>query len=229
MNFERMMNQIYNNIEQYFSFKMPEKYLTLKEINIPLKELKFPLCHKYALVNKQINEYMTNNAFKEIDDYITKLKNYEVSQRCRMELEKVGIQKECLKPYRFESIYDSMSDIKEIYQKNGMLIEAIFMDLDIADECCAPENYFENTIKPVPKKNMEEHVRLAADSLMQLKKYPRVVEGNIRLAIYYMVLNDKTRAKKYFKAFEKAKIPIHHFAFWIQRDYEGLCKEFALK
>jgi len=53
-----------------------------------------------------------------------------------------------------------------------------------------------------------------------------VVEGNIRLAVYYMVLNDKTKAKNHFEAFEQAMIPIHHFAFWIQRDYEGLCKEF---
>lgn len=226
MNFEFVMNRIYENIEKYFSLKMPEKYFALKEINIPLRERQFPFCHKYALVHNQINKYMTNDALKEIDDYITKLKDYEIHQRCRMELEKVGIQKVWIKPYRFESIYSTMSDIKEIYQKNGMLIEAIFMDLDIADECCAPENYFENTIKPGPKKKIEEHVKLAAESLMKLKKYPRVVEGNIRLAVYYMVLNDKTKAKNHFEAFEQAKIPIHHFAFWIQRDYEGLCKEF---
>lgn len=121
-----------------------------------------------------------------------------------------------------------MIDIIDIYQKNGMLIEAIFVDLDIADECFSSENYFyENNMKPIPKKKMEEHVRLAADSLMKLKKYPRVVEGNIRLAVYYMVLNEKVKAKKHFKAFEEAKIPIHHFAFWIQKDYEGLCKEFG--
>lgn len=82
-----------------------------------------------------------------------------------------------------------MIDIKDIYQKNGMLIEAIFVDLDIADECFSSENYFENNIKPIPKKKMEEHVQLSADSLMKLKKYPRVVEGNIRLVVYYMILN----------------------------------------
>jgi len=75
---------------------------------------------------------------------------------------------------------------------------------------------------------MEEHVQLAADSLMKLKKYPRVVEGNIRLAVYYMILNEKVKAKKHFKAFEEAKIPIHHFAFGIQKDYEGLGKELYL-
>jgi len=62
--------------------------------------------------------------------------------------------------------------------------------------------------------------------LRKLKKYPRVVEGNIRLAIYYMALNEKEKAKKHFEEFEESKVSIQHFAFWIQRDYEGLCKEF---
>jgi tetratricopeptide (TPR) repeat protein len=227
MNFDLVMDRINDNIDKYFTLKMPEKYFALKEINIPLREIKFPHCHKYAIVHNRINEYMTKNALKDIEAYIKELKDYEINQRCRMELEKVSVQKEWIKPYKFDTIYSSMSDIKDIYQKNGMLIEAIFTDLDIADECFAPDNYSQNTIKPTPKIKMEEHVQLAAESLMKLKKYPRVVEGNIRLAVYYMVLNEKTKAKKHFEAFENAKIPIHHFAFWIQKYYEGLRKEFS--
>ncbi len=227
MNFDLVMDRVNANIDKYFTLKMPEKYFALKEINIPLREIQFPLCHKYAVIHNRVNQYMTKDALRDIEGYIKELKDYEVNQRCRMELEKVSIQKEWIKPYKFDAIYSSMSDIKDIYQKNGMLIEAIFTDLDIADECFAPDNYSENTIKPVPKKKMEEHVQKAAESLAKLKKYPRVVEGNIRLAVYYMVLNEKEKAKKHFEAFEKAKIPIHHFAFWIQRDYEGLCKEFS--
>jgi hypothetical protein len=227
MNFDLVMDRINDNIDKYFTLKMPEKYFALKEINIPLREIQFPHCYKYAIVHNRINEYMTKNALKDIEAYIKELKDYEVNQRCRMELEKVSVQKEWIKPYKFDTIYSSMSDIKDIYQKNGMLIEAIFTDLDIADECFAPDNHSQNTIKPTPKFKMEEHVQLAAESLMKLKKYPRVVEGNIRLAVYYMVLNEKAKAKKHFEAFEDAKIPIHHFAFWIQRDYEGLCKEFS--
>lgn len=227
MNFDLVMDRINDNIDKYFKLKMPEKYFALKEINIPCREIQFPHCHKYATVHNRINEYMTKNALKDIEAYIKELKDYEVNQRCRMELEKVSVQKEWIKSYKFDVIYSSMSDIKDIYQKNGMLIEAIFTDLDIADECFAPDNYSQNTIKPTPKIKMEEHVQMAAESLAKLKKYPRVVEGNIRLAVYYMVLNEKEKAKKHFEAFEDAKIPIHHFAFWIQRDYEGLCKEFS--
>lgn len=226
MNFDLVMDRIYNNIDNYFNLTMPEKYFALKEINIPLREIQFPHCHKYATVYKRITDHMANEALKEIDSYIITLKDYEVHQRCSMEREKVIVLKEWVRPYKFECIYSSMLDIKDIYQKNGMLIEAIFMDLDIADECFAPENYLGNVIKSVPKKKMEEHVKLAADSLGKLKKYPRVAEGNIRLAIYYMVLNEKQKARKYFEAFKESKIPIHQFDFWIQKYYEGLCREF---
>lgn len=228
MNFELVMDRIYDNIEEYFDLKMPEKYNALKEINIPLREIQFPYYHKYALVHKRINEYMIKDAFKEIDDYIIGLKDYEVRKRCTMELEKVSIQKEWTRPYNFGSIYSSMRDIKEIYQKNGMLIEAIFMDLNIADECFAPDNRFDNKIKTIPKQKMTEHVELAADNLRKLKQYPSVVEGNIRLACYYMVLQENEKAQKHFEYFEEAKIPIHHFAIWIQRYYVELSKEFKI-
>lgn len=227
MNFDLVMGHIYDHIDEYFALKMPEKYFALKEINIPLREIQFPLCHKYALVHNRINDYMTKDALKEIDEYISRLKDYEVHQRCSIEREKIIVQKEWIRPYRFESVYSSMSDIKDIYQKNGMLIEVIFLDLDIVDECCTPKNCFQDTIKPFPKKKMEEHVQLAAEGLIKLKKYPRVAEGNIRLAVYYMVLNERAKARKHFEAFEEAKVPIHHFAFWIQRGYEGLCEEFG--
>ncbi len=228
MSFDLVMERIYDNIDEYFELKMPEKYYALKEINIPLRKIQFPHCYKYALVHKQINEYMTKDAFREIDDYLIELKDYEVLKKCNMELEKVSVQKEWTRPYSFESIYSSMRDIKNIYQKNGMLIEAIFMDLNIADECFAPDNYFENKIKTIPKQKMAEHVELAANNLMKLKQYPRVVEGNIRLACYYMVLQENEKAQKHFEYFEEAKIPIHHFAIWIQRYYVELCKEFKI-
>jgi tetratricopeptide (TPR) repeat protein len=226
MDFEIVMERIYDNIDDYFTLKTPEKYFCLKEINISLRGIQFPHCHKYALLHNKINEYMTKNALIDIDVYISTLKDYEVHQRCSMEREKVIVQKEWIRPYRFENIYSSMSDIKDIYQKNGMFIAAIFMDLDIADECFAPENYFDNTIKREPKEKMKEHVELAAASLTHLKKYSRVVEGDIRLAMYYLVLNEREKAQKHFKAYEEAQFPINHFAPWIQRYYEMLCQEF---
>jgi len=226
MNLTFIMNRINSNIDEYFTLKMPEKYFALKEISIPLRELKFLHNYKYTTVHNRINEYMTKDALEDIEDYIKELKDYEINERCRMELEKVCFQKEWIKPYKFDLIYSSMSDIKDIYQKNGMLIEAIFTDLDIADECFALDNYYQNTIKPTPKIKMEEHVQMAAESLAKLKKYPKVIEGDIRLAKYYMVLNEKEKAKKHFEAFEEAKMPINHFTVWIQDYYKELCQEF---
>lgn len=226
MKFDMVMDRIYDNINDYFSYEMPERYFALKEINIPLREIRFPHCHKYASVHNRINNYMIKDAVEEIDRHISELKDYELYQRCNMEREKIGVLKEWVKPYKFETSYNMMSDIKDIYHKNGMFIDAIFLDLDIADECFAPANYLGNEIKPMPKKKMAEHVELADDKLSKLKKYPRVVEGNIRLAFYYMALGEKEKAKEHFDDFEDAKIQINHFAIWVQRYYEILRREF---
>ena len=226
MNLDIVMNRIYDNLNDYFGLEMPEKYFVLKEIYIPLIGIELPYCYKYALIRKQINEYMVKDASKEIDIYIAGLKDYEVYQRCNMERQKVIIQKECAKVYDFDNIYRLMVDIKDIYQKNGILIEELSMDLNIADECCAIENYSGHTIKPAPREKMIEHVEMAANGVLKLKKYPRVAEMNIRLATYYMILNDNQKAQEYFEAFEEAQVPIHHFAFWIQRNYGFLCSQF---
>lgn len=85
MNFDLIMNHIYDNIDDYFALNMPERYFTLKEINIPLSEVQFPHCHKYALIHNQINEYMMKYALKEINEYLYKLKDFEVHERCRIE------------------------------------------------------------------------------------------------------------------------------------------------
>lgn len=227
--FTDIMDCISKNLNEYFNLSMPEKYLTLKEINIPLQAMKlqFHPYHKYAYTHRLINKYMKTDALKDIDEYLSELKSFEVNERCAMELESVSIQKGWIKPYNFKRIYSTMEDVKDIYHKNGNHIEAIFMDLNIADECFAPENWSERAIQKIPKERMEKHVQLAADGLDRLNKYPRVAEGYIRLAVYYMVLNKRELAKKYFEAFEETNVPIHDFAYWIQNDYEGLRKEFS--
>jgi hypothetical protein len=117
MNFDLVMDRINDNIDKYFTLKMPEKYFALKEINIPLREIQFPHCHKYATVHNRINEYMTKNALKDIEAYIKELKDYEVNQRCRMELEKVSVQKEWIKPYKFDVIYVSVNSTTPFFFK----------------------------------------------------------------------------------------------------------------
>lgn len=225
--FTVVMDRISDNLDEYFSLSMPEKYLALKEINIPLQGLQFYPYHKYAFTHRRIAKYMKSDAIKDIDDYLYSLRDFEVNQRCTMELQRVVIQKEWIKPYNFKSIYETMLDVKDIYQKNGNQVEAIFMDLNIADECFASENWVGKTLKEVPREKMEEHVQLAAEGLRKLNKYPRVAEGYIRLAIYYMVLNNREMAKKHFEAFEETNVPIHDFAHWVQNDYKGLRTEFS--
>lgn len=226
-NVNSAIDQVYDNIDLYFKLDMPEKYLALKEISIPLRMSWIPIDSKYKDIRTKIDKYMQSQALKDIEVYTSSLEDFEVKKRCKMELEKVAIQKEWIRPYDFEKIYNTMVDVKDIYQKNGMVIESIFSNLDIADECFSPPNYLNQTLKKIPRKRIEEHVKLATEGLRKLDKYPRVAEGYIRLAMYYLGLNDKETSRKYFRDFEKTNTPIHHYAFWLQNYYVLLHREFS--
>ncbi|MDI6602305.1 MAG: tetratricopeptide repeat protein [Thermoanaerobacteraceae bacterium] len=222
MNFDVVMDQIYSNLDEYFALEMPYKYFSLKEIEIPLREINYPYCHKYALIYKRIADYMRTKALTDIEEYISSLKDYEINLRCQMEKERVGVIKEHIKPYNFQTIYNHMIDIKDIYKRNGMLVDMIITDLDIADECFAPENLEGEEIKALPLEKMKEHIEYAEESVSKLKKYPIVDEFNIRLAVYFFKLKDESKAKKYLEKFESGGTTIANYAFWIQRDYRFL-------
>ncbi|MBE6064820.1 tetratricopeptide repeat protein [Clostridium cochlearium] len=222
MNFDFVMDQIYLNLDEYFTLEMPDRYFLLKEVEIPLKEINFPYCHKYALIHKKIVKYMKTEALADIENYISNLKDYEIIKRCSMEKERVRILTQYIKPYNFEAIYNYMTDVKDIYRKNNMLIDMILMDLDIADECFSPQNYEGEKIKPLPFKKMKEHVEYAEKSLSSLKRYPVIDECNIRLAIYFFKLGDENKSKIYLERFENGSTTIENYAFWIQNGYQYL-------
>jgi len=121
MNFEIIMDEIYKNLEEYFTLEMQNRYLSLKEIGIPIKNINFPYCHKYALISKKIGLYMKTQAIVDINNYITTLQDYEIIERCRMEKEKVAIAKEYIEICDFNNIYTDMVNIKDIYINNGMV------------------------------------------------------------------------------------------------------------
>lgn len=222
MNFGVIMEQIYLNQDRYFTLEMPEKYLALKEVGIVLREVNYPKFHKYAWLFKRIVHYMRKDALIEIENSISILKDYEINQRSHLEKEKVGVLREHIRPYNFQTIYNRLIAIKDIFKKNGMVIDALMTDLDIADECFALENLEGEQIKDFPLEKMKEHVEYAEEAISKLKKYPIVNECKIRLAIYFLKLKQINKAKKHLAAFESGGISINNYSFWIQKDYKFL-------
>lgn len=222
MNFDDIMEKIYLNQDSYFALEMPEKYYALKEVDILLREVHYHKFHKYTWLHKRIAHYMRTDASGELENYISTLKDYEINERCQLEKERVGVLREYVKPYNFQTIYNRLLSIKDIFKKNGMVIDALITDLDIADECFAIENVEGKNIKEFPLAKMKEHINYAVKTISGLKKYPVVNDCNIRLAFYFFKLNEKEKAKKHLEAFDSSGISINNYAHWIQQDYRFL-------
>ena len=218
-NAEKVLEEINTNIDQYFSMQMPDKYLALKEIIMALKELNPSRFQRYVLLYKKIYSYMEKVALSDLENCIDSLEGYEVSQRCAMEKERVGVLREYIRPYNFQNIYKHLVDIKDIFRKNGMFMDVITTDLDIAGECFAQENYEGRHIKSQPLKKMRGHATLAENDLAKINNHPRINEFSLRLACYFLVLGDKDKAKHYYEKFEAGDISIANYAVWLQRYY----------
>src|SRR5699024_5658412 len=158
MDFEIIMEKVFLNQEKYFALGTTEKYFALKEVNIVLREVCSSMPKKYKLLENRISHYMEINALNEIESYISTLKNYEINERCQLERERVIILKKYVRPYNFQVIYNHLLSIKDIFRKNGMVIDALTTDLDISNECYAIENIIEGRIKELPLAKMKEHV-----------------------------------------------------------------------
>jgi len=176
----------------------------------------------------KINKLLEEACLTDLDNYISSLKDYEIMQRCEMELEKVGVIQYFINPYNFQVIYDSLASIRDIYLHNGLIIDAIRIDLNIADECFSLENYdglnFKNQ-QCIEK--MKVHVKLADDRISNIKFNPSLHEFYLRLGRYNLVLHDETKSKFYFNEFQNCKISENHYANWLQRYYRVLRDHFA--
>lgn len=170
---------------------------------------------------------MLTKAIDDIDKYINELEEYQVYERCRMWLEKIAVLKEYIKPYDFNNIYKDMLNIKDTYERNGLFIDAMRMDLDIADECINPSNYRNKGFNKDILEKMRYHITLVESRLKMIENHPIIYEIYIRLAYYFFILKENKKAKRYFDKFEESNVSILHYANWLQRYYSILKNELA--
>lgn len=222
----KVLKRIYNSLNDYFNLEMPQRYFCMKEINVALSEIRFPAHHPYEMIRHTVLKYLKNEALKDLEHYLQILKDYEIKERCQIEREKIGVLQAFHKPYEFNRIYESMCDVKDIYNKNGLLIDMVKQDLDIADECFAIDNMNGSKIKAEPLEKMKKHVQIAEDNLAKLNSYPIVVEMYIKLSKYYFTLGNWEKSKEHLDAFKSSGVSIHHFAHWIQQDFHLLNSNF---
>jgi hypothetical protein len=213
MNIDAVLDVINKNIKDYYFWDMPEKYIAFKEIiNVLELYINRPEYRKYWPLYTDIMQYMRTQALTDIEKYIDSLEKYEVLQRCIMLTEKAIVLIKYGNDYNFDVIYSILNSAKDIYKVNGMYIDMIKVDLNIADECLKTNRFG----------TMRKHVNSAEDCMKNISGHPAAVEFNLRLAFYNYILKNMEKAKVYFKAFKESRFSIYHFSWWMQEYYDAL-------
>lgn len=220
------MRDLQNNWHEFFKLKMPEKYFLLKEIYIEMKMFNpDSLGREYNKEFVEVKKYMITQAFDDITTTLNKTSDYEIYFRVKLMKERVVCIKEFIKPYNFNSVYKLLEEIVNIYELNGLIIEAAITRLDIADESFSIDNIVNG--KTIYKDIVEKQVNIVIQQLDTFKKYIAVPEIEVRIAFYCFNLGRRDKAKIYYERFRKHQVSILHFKDWIRSYYFVLVKEFS--
>ncbi|WP_416044590.1 hypothetical protein ACMXKO_10160 [Clostridium tyrobutyricum] len=221
-----IMRDLQNNWHEFFKLKMPEKYFLLKEIYIGMKMFNpDSLGREYNKEFVEVKKYMITQAFDDITTTLNKTSDYEIYFRVKLMKERVVCIKEFIKPYNFNSVYKLLEEIVNIYELNGLIIEAAITRLDIADESFSIDNIVNG--KTIYKDIVEKQVNIVIQQLDTFKKYIAVPEIEVRIAFYCFNLGRRDKAKIYYERFRKHQVSILHFKDWIRSYYFVLVKEFS--
>ena len=221
-----VMQDLRDNWEKFFKIKMPDRYFFLKEIHIGMKMFN-PNSFGYEYIKefRKVEEYMTNQAFDDLTEALNKTTECEINLRVKLMKERAVCVKDFINPYKFNHVYHLLNEVVNIYELNGLIIEAAITRLDIADESFSIDNIVNG--KTIYKDIVEKQVNIVIQQLNTFKKHIVVPEIEIRIAMYCFVLNRKNDSKLYYERFKTHKISPLHFKDWIRNYYATLEREFS--
>lgn len=229
MDISEIVGKINKKTNEYLELDFPDKYFSMKELYVCFKVLSFKSNSdfKNTAIYEAVFEYFNSNAIQEIETYLSSLKDYEISLKCKFELEKIVVQKELPIPYDFKRIYRRMNNVRDIYVKNNMLLNTIFIDLDILDECLNLENSTNGKIKVEVVDLINEHLKSASTSVEKIKRFTRAAEVYVRLSHYYLMINKIDESRKYYKLFLDSGVSINNFTLIIQDYYHSVTEYYS--
>ena len=247
IDWEKPLNNVYQHLDEYLALPFPESFIAAKEIFFVLKGLNE---QQSLLINEgclsKLISFLRKSA-PEIDAHLESLPVEFVNERFNFTKDKAWLQ-QVLFNYleQNDKAYTIMldkklmllSDLVDIQQKAGNLINAIDARLDISDEVINQvflpftSSFFN---RPPFYGYRQKLLYLAKEQMdivyAELGKFgldTSILSFKIRLAYYFMHFNKTEKSYKLYSDFEDSGISINHFADWIRRYHDQLRSTFVL-
>lgn len=214
---ERCLEEILKNEQLIFQCPMPERFAAIKQMGYMFRTLYYP---RYDKVREKVLTYLRQQAVSDLETYIDQLPEEAVFERCNWMMDLCGVQKQYLENLDFMRLIQQMEWVRDTYLQNGLKVDAMKVDIHIADECTAPVNLDRNLI-PIHKDKMLQHVMQAEEMLGNMKKNPLLAEDWLNLSYQNYHLMRYKQCREHFRKFQDCNVALGHFTPEFQMLYRA--------
>lgn len=221
-NFMAPLEAIRKDLDKFRELKMPGRYWAIKEIHIlfrPETPASALAAELYRDVNEFAHKYITTQAKADIEKYLATLPADAVYLRGNLGQELVGIshfeENYPLKQYSFTQNKDLMLSTRNIYESNGLLLDAMKISLNLADECFFMEN-LDGEFMPKYMPVLQEALSFGESILQKVLLHPDCAEDFARIAWMYIRIHQYDKCEEYVELYNKCNLSSAHYAPWLR-------------
>ena len=237
---EKFLIQVITDIEEYLSLPFPASFMGAKEIYHGLKGFsqinpEHPILPKAMLLLQEFARFISPLLDKKLIDLQNDLTSIRREiLKDKLFLIRLKYRGQCDQDFieLIYSIINGLNDILDVDQRSGSLVEEIDSHLNISEEIIHQLNdpftsgfysrsgFFE--IRDRLLKIASDHNQFALEKLSLFKYDITVMDKKLRLAWYFLKMEDFNESRKLFENFRLANLSINHYADWIRNYYMEL-------
>jgi hypothetical protein len=230
------LTKIKNNWSDYCNLDLSNKLAAFKEIYfVFLQNNSLRSDETFSTMYKDLIRFLQNDAPRLIDLYIqNEIKDFEVYLRKNLLNDKIEFARLTLLPRSalfstINTIIKIMSEIADLLESNGNLLEGYIQYLNILDESI--HSAYKNPISTEERMSILNNAKKlflnVYARVYSFENHPTLPEFFIRLSWYAFQLGERSKSYKLFSDFNDLNVSINHFSKYIQNYYDDLKNEFS--
>ncbi|MCD7806618.1 MAG: hypothetical protein LUH19_04660, partial [Lachnospiraceae bacterium] len=159
-------------------------------------------------------DYFTHRANEDIKNYLATVPADAVYQRCNLQRELVDVMHYC-GDYSFSECKEILLSVRNSYESNGLMIQAMRTAISLADECFWEGNLDEE-LMPRNMDDLNEAMDYADKILSTVLLHPDCADCFAQMAWMSLRLHQYDHCVRYVNQFNKCNIKEAHYAPWFQ-------------
>lgn len=205
---EPILSDVEVNFDSYFSLPMPMRFSVIWDL-VHLKGLTQQQYERTCHWEKKMQEYLENQALRDLDDYQQKLPSSCVNQRCWVLISKVDVYAFLEKDGRRQLQW--LNELQQIYKDHGLLQKEAYNDAHMAKFYAQQVAFGEMLVE-----DANREVRAAMDRALEKSNqipWPYLGDLLVEIACGYAFLKGWDQVQLILERFENLGLTAEHCGY----------------